>query len=67
MASTITVKIENDPYVAMEEEEMLEKLKRSREHCEEGRCREADKVIFDLRCSAQRLFSCAASKNNTGI
>lgn len=49
MAKPIQVKIENDPYVAMGEEEMLEKLKRSREHCEEGRCREADKVISDLR------------------
>lgn len=62
MTSTITAKIENDPYVAMGEEEMLEKLKRSREHCEEGRCREADKVISDLRGSAQRLFSSAVSR-----
>ncbi len=38
-----------DPYEVMTEEEMLAKLKRSREHCEEGRCREADKVVSDLR------------------
>lgn len=37
------------PYAAMTEEELLVKLKCSREHCGEGRCREADKVIFDLR------------------
>lgn len=49
MASTIQVKVENKPYIAMGEEEMLAKLKHSREHCEEGRCREADKVISDLR------------------
>lgn len=36
-------------YGAMTEEEMLEKLQCSREHCEEGRCREADKVVSDLR------------------
>lgn len=40
---------EYNPYEAMTEEEMLAKLKRSREHCEEGRYREADKVISDLR------------------
>ena len=48
MASTIQVRAEYDPYETMTEEEMLAKLKRSREHCEEGRCREADKVISDL-------------------
>lgn len=63
MTRTIQVRVENDPYATMGEEEMLEKLKRSREHCEEGRCREADKVISDLRCSAQRLFPCAVSRN----
>lgn len=36
-------------YGAMTEEEMLEKLQCSREHCEEGRCREADKVVSDMR------------------
>lgn len=38
-----------NPYEAMTEEELLAKLERSREHCEEGRCREADKVVSDLR------------------
>lgn len=36
-------------YGAMTEEKMLEKLQCSREHCEEGRCREADKVVSDMR------------------
>ena len=38
-----------NPYEAMTEEEILAKLKRSRGHCEEGKCREADKVVSDLR------------------
>lgn len=42
-------KAEYNPYGTMTEEEMLAKLKRSREHCEEGRCRDADKVVSDLR------------------
>lgn len=37
------------PYEMMTEEEMLAKLKCSREHCQDGRCREADKVVSDLR------------------
>ncbi len=37
------------PYEIMTEEEMLAKLNRSREHCQDGRCREADKVVSDLR------------------
>lgn len=37
------------PYETMTEEEMLAKLKHSREHCEEGRYREADKAVSDLR------------------
>ena len=49
MARTNQVGVENNSYAAMGEEVMLEKLKRSREHCDEGRCREADKVISDLR------------------
>lgn len=40
---------EYNPYEAMTEEELLEKLEHSRRHCEEGRCREADKVVSDLR------------------
>lgn len=38
-----------DPYAVMTEEEMLEKLERSRNHAKEGRCREADAVIADMR------------------
>lgn len=41
-------KAEHHPYEMMTEEEMLAKLKRSREHCEEGRYREADQVLSDL-------------------
>ncbi|MCM1049397.1 MAG: type II toxin-antitoxin system RelB/DinJ family antitoxin [Clostridiales bacterium] len=37
------------PYEAMTEEEILAKLKRSREHCEEGKYQEADKVVANLR------------------
>lgn len=42
-------RVEYNPYETMTEGKMLEKLKHSREHCEEGRYREADKVISDLR------------------
>lgn len=49
MASTIQVIVENDPYATMGEKEILAKLKCSREHCEEGKCHEADKVISNLR------------------
>ncbi|MDE5598086.1 MAG: hypothetical protein K2J04_09655 [Lachnospiraceae bacterium] len=49
MVSTIQVRVENNPYATMGEEEILAKLKCSREHCEEGKCHEADKVISDLR------------------
>lgn len=40
---------EYSQYDTMTEEEMLEKLKRSREQCEKGRYCEADKVVSDLR------------------
>lgn len=59
MASTIQVRVDDDfrknsraeyyPYEMMTEEEMMAKLKRSREHCQDGRCREADKVVSNLR------------------
>ncbi len=42
-------KAEHHPYEMMTEGEILAKLKRSREHCEEGRYREADQVLSDLR------------------
>lgn len=38
-----------NPYEALTEEEILEKLKNSREHCEEGKYREAKKVVSELR------------------
>lgn len=40
---------EYNPYEAMTEDEMLEKLKSSRKHCEEGKYREADKAVLDMR------------------
>ncbi|MDE6760393.1 MAG: hypothetical protein K2J90_06850 [Lachnospiraceae bacterium] len=49
MASIIQMMVENDPYATMREEEILEKLKRAREHCEEGKCREMDQVVSVLR------------------
>lgn len=42
-------RIEYDPYKAMTEEELLLKLEHSRKHCMEGRHREADAVISDMR------------------
>ncbi len=53
IANTIQVRVENDPYAIMGEEEMLAKLKRSRKHCEEGKYREADEmisVLFMVKC-----------------
>lgn len=38
-----------NPYAAMAEEEMLAKLEKSRKHSEEGRYRETDAVISDMR------------------
>lgn len=49
MAGTIQVRVENNPYATMGEKEMLARLKRSREHCEEGRYHAADAVVSDLR------------------
>ena len=40
---------EQNPYETMTEEEILEKLGRSRKHCQEGRCREAENVVSDIR------------------
>lgn len=40
---------EYNPYGTLTEEGLLAKLMCSREHCEEGRYREADKVVSDLR------------------
>ncbi len=41
--------VEYSPYEMLTEKNLLTKLKRSREHCEEGRYRGADKVVSDLR------------------
>ena len=38
-----------DPYVAMTEEQMIDKLAKSRQHAEKGECRDADVVIDDMR------------------
>ncbi len=38
-----------NPYETMTEEEMLAKLEVSREHIKQGRCRDADEVISDMR------------------
>lgn len=40
---------EYNPYVTMTEGEFLAKLEKSRKHCKEGLCREAESVISDLR------------------
>ena len=45
----INSRAEYNPYEALTEENLLAKLKRSREHYEEGKYREADKVVSDLR------------------
>ena len=37
------------PYVAMTEEQMIDKLAKSRQHAEKGECRDADVVIDDMR------------------
>lgn len=41
--------VEQNPYKAMTEDEILERLDRSRKHCQEGRCREAENVVSDIR------------------
>lgn len=41
--------MEYNPYTAMTKEQMLTKLEKSRQHGEEGRYREADEVISDMR------------------
>ncbi|MBQ9989977.1 MAG: type II toxin-antitoxin system RelB/DinJ family antitoxin [Lachnospiraceae bacterium] len=39
----------HSPYAAMTEEEILMKLEKSRKHFEEGKYREADEVVSDMR------------------
>lgn len=40
---------EYNPYATMTEEQMLAKLEKSRQHSEEGKYRDADEVISDMR------------------
>lgn len=42
-------KKEPNPYEALSEKEMLNKLETSRKHADEGLCRDADEVIADMR------------------
>ncbi|MDE7415081.1 MAG: type II toxin-antitoxin system RelB/DinJ family antitoxin [Lachnospiraceae bacterium] len=42
-------KLNVNPYRAMNEEEMIAKLETSREHVKQGKCRNADTVISDMR------------------
>ena len=41
--------VDESPYAAMSEDELLEKLRIAREHSEQGKQREADLVIADMR------------------
>ena len=38
-----------NPYTVMSEDELLEKLEMSRIHAEQGKCKDVDDVISDLR------------------
>lgn len=40
---------EQNPYTPMTEEEMLAKLENSRDHVNQGKCRNADDVVSDMR------------------
>ena len=42
-------KVSANPYAAMSEDEILLKLERSREHAKQGKYRDADEVITDIR------------------
>ena len=42
-------KVSVNPYAAMSEDEILLKLERSREHAKQGKYRDADEVIMDIR------------------
>ena len=42
-------RVVTDPYVAMTEEQMIDKLAKSRQHAEKGEGRDADVVIDDMR------------------
>ena len=42
-------KVSVNPYKALSESELLEKLERSREHASQGMFRDADEVVQDMR------------------
>ena len=42
-------KTTQNPYVALSEEEILNKLEMSRKHAEEGKYRDADDIVSDMR------------------
>ena len=42
-------RVNANPYEALSEVEMLERLEKSREHAEQGMVRDADNVIHDMR------------------
>ena len=60
MASTIQVRVDDEfpfeikrnvqnPYMKLTEEQLLQKLELSRQHAEQGKYRDADDVISDMR------------------
>lgn len=42
-------RVKVSPYIALTEEELLDKLEKSRKSAEQGLCRDADDVISDMR------------------
>lgn len=42
-------KVNSNPYAVLTEEEMLKKLEISRQHAKQGKVRDADEVIDDMR------------------
>jgi len=42
-------KVDVNPYTALSEEQVLQKLELSRKHAEQGLCRDADDVIADMK------------------
>ena len=42
-------RVPDNPYTAMSEEEILRKLKQSRLHASQGKYRDADEVVSDMR------------------
>jgi DNA-damage-inducible protein J len=42
-------KVDVNPYIALSEEQVLQKLEMSKKHAEQGRCRDVDDVIADMK------------------